>query len=115
MQFKSYFKSTIRPYFIIKSKEAANITNPGEFILQVDNNSIKADALYSKRNYSANKEINVSLLDDEYNIKASKSIKNKSNVSEAMYYSSLINNIVDKLDIKVQKIDFEKPKKSLKP
>ena len=34
---------------IIKSKEAAYITNPGEFILQVDNSALKADSLYSKR------------------------------------------------------------------
>ena len=95
---------------IIKTKEAAYIKNPGEFILQVDNNYIKADALYSKKNYSSDKEISVSLLDDQYRIKNKKTIKSKTNLSEAMYYSSLIIETTNKLNINPQTIDFEKPK-----
>lgn len=94
---------------IIKSKDAAYIKNPGEFILQVDNNYLKAEALYSKQNITANKQISVSLLDDQYRVKNKKTLKDKTLLSEAMYYSSIILKTTEKLNIIPQVIDFQKP------
>ena len=95
---------------IIKNKDAAYLVNPGEFILQVDNKSIKAETLYSKKDYTTKKEIKVTLLNNQYEICNSKSERNKINMSEAKYYTSKIIEVSKRLNIAVQSIDFDKPK-----
>ena len=94
---------------IIKTKDAAYLNNPGDFILRVDNNISKRESLYSKKDYLEYKQINVSLLNDQYEVIANKKVKKESSLSEALYYTSKIIDITDKLNIKTQSIDFEKP------
>lgn len=94
---------------LIKSKEAAYLTNPGEFILQVDNNYLKAKAIYSKKDINNNDALEVSLLD--HKLEHINTVKQKftNTINENVYIVDKVINTSLKLKIKNNILAFEKP------
>lgn len=95
---------------IIKTKDAAYLLNPGEFYLQVDDNTIKAKSIYSKRDINNNDEYEVCLLDNRLKQVKKKKFKKENPFSEASYLSKLIIDSSNTLNIKQNKLEFEIPK-----
>ena len=93
---------------IIKSKEAAYLNSPGEFYLKVDDNTIKAKAIYAKRDINNNDEYEVALLDNELDIIKKKTYKEANTYLEATYLSKLILEATNLLNIKTIPFEFEK-------
>ena len=94
---------------IIKSKDAANLINPGEFYLNVDDKLVKAKAIYSKRDIKNNDSYEVSLLDNKLNVVLTKSYKKDNPFLEANYIASKIIDISNKYQIQRNIFEFEKP------
>ena len=95
---------------IIKNKDAAYLQKPGEFYLQVDNNTIKASSLYSKNDINNDDLYEVGLLDNELKVEKKKIFKRNNSFKEALYYSKKIIETTKSLGINVSKLLFEKPK-----
>lgn len=94
---------------IIKQKDAAYLTKPGEFYLQVDDNIIKAKALYSKKDINDNDQFEVKLLDNMLKPIKKKIIKKNNVFLEASYLSKQILQACHKLNININNLEFEKP------
>lgn len=95
---------------IIKSKDAAYLMNPGEFYLAVDDNKVKAKAIYSKKDINNNDQYDVSILNSRLEVIKTKSYKKSIPFLESNYISSKILNVVKELSIKRNAFDYEKPK-----
>jgi len=100
---------------LIKTKDAAYLTSPGEFYLQVDDSTLKARSIYSKNDISGKEKIEVALLDNRLSIEKKLTINNPNPLIES---NQIVNNIIDvceELKIGRHVLDFEKPEsKSLK-
>lgn len=92
---------------IIKLQDAAYLTQPGEFYLQVDSSTIKASSLYAKRDINGNDQYEVELLDNKLKT-ANKKIRKQNNIMlESSYY---VNKILEATStLNVPKLDFERP------
>ena len=94
---------------IIKTKDAAYLNNPGEFYLAIDDNLFKGKALYSKYDQNNGEAYEVSLLNNRLEIIQKKSYKKHKSNSEATYLVKRINETSELLNIKNEKIEFNKP------
>lgn len=94
---------------IIKDKKAAYLNNPGEFYLQVDDNTIKAKSLYTKKDINNNDQYEVSILDNKLEILSKKILKKNNPFLESSYYSKMIIDVTNKLKINTNEFEFEKP------
>ena len=94
---------------IIKSKEAAYLTSPGEFYLKEDDNIIKAKAIYSKKDINNNDQFEVELLNNLLEPIKKKKYKKANPFFESSYYTSKIIEACNILSISNKKIDYLKP------
>ena len=94
---------------IIHSKDAAYLNNPGEFYLSVDDGLIKAKSFYSKSDVNDNDAYKVALLDNSLKIVNKKEVKSTDIISLSSYINEKILDVCDKLNIKTEKMVFEKP------
>lgn len=94
---------------IIKSKEAAYLTSPGDFILNIDGNTSKASAIYSKKDINNGDPYEVSLLNNKLDVLAKRSIKANNTILENNYIVSKILKCIEELDIKSNILEFDKP------
>lgn len=95
---------------IIRTKDAAFLTNPGDFYLQVDDNTVKAKSIYSKKDINNNDQYEVSLLDNKLKQIKKKTYRKVNPFLESSYLSKLIIENSNTLNIKRNEFDFEEPK-----
>ena len=94
---------------IIKSKDAAYLHNPGEFCLAVDDNLLKAKAIYSKRDINNGDAYEVSLLDNRLNLLKKKVLKKDNPFTEAACITDKIIETSNSLGIMPGTLSFSKP------
>ncbi len=94
---------------IIKSKNAAYLNNPGEFLLSVGNSLIKGQSIYCKNDINNKDPYKVTLLDNTLSNIASYKLHNGSITSEASIYCKNIIEASNKLNLKPYILDFEAP------
>lgn len=94
---------------IIKCKDAAYLHNPGEFCLAVDDNLLKAKAIYSKRDINNGDAYEVSLLDNRLKLLKKKVIKKDNPFTEAAYITDRIIETGASLGIVPGTLKFSKP------
>ena len=94
---------------IIKTKDAAYLTSPGEFYLQVDDNTLKTKAIYSKKDINNNEQLEVSLLNNELEVISKKTYKKDNLFYESTHLTKQILEVCDKLKYNTNSFEFEKP------
>ncbi len=94
---------------IIKTSEAAYLSNPGEFYLRVDENVLFGKSIYAKKDIDNNDPYEVSLLDNRLNVLRKNTLKKKSTMTEATYIVGKIIKTCMDLMINGNTINFKKP------
>lgn len=94
---------------LLKSKDAINIYNPGEFYLKVDDSLLKARSIYAKKDINDNDPYKISLLNIDLST-MSEYKENKSMViSEASYYCKQIIDTSKEMNLKTRNLIFMPP------
>lgn len=96
---------------IIKRKDAAYLTEAGQFYLSVDENIYLAKSFYSKKDIDDKDDYEVSLLDNRLNVISKKSYKQQERQTIASYVTNKIIDTTRDMNIEVTSIDFKKPQK----
>ena len=94
---------------IIKTKDAAYLTNPGSFLMLVDGGLVQGQALYSKTDYFGNDPYKVSILDNNLSINKTYKVSDKQVTTTASYYCKQIIDITKYMKLKPYNIDFMPP------
>lgn len=101
-------------YDIIKDDSAAYLTKPGEFCLSVEDNIIKAKAIYTKKDIYGNDDYLVGVLNQNLELLDSRIKKNVKPFYESTYICKKILTVTEKMNLKREKLLFEKPKPKTK-
>lgn len=94
---------------LIKVKDGAYLTNPGSFILQVDESRILGQCIYSKADIEGNDPYKVSLLDETLDVYKTCKLENKKLRSQASEYCKQIIEVSKRLNLKTRPINFLAP------
>lgn len=96
-------------YDIIKDDSAAYLMKPGEFCLSVDDNIIKAKAIYTKKDIYGNDDYLVGLLNQSLELSDKRVKKIAKPYYESTYICQKIVEACKDLKLKKNKLLFEKP------
>ena len=108
----SRFKISLKVYEekdsmdIIKSKEAAYLSDAGSFLLRVDDSLTRGKSVYAKNDIAGNDPIEVCLLDNVLDKARVYKKQNGSYMSEASYYCKKIIEICEELNVFPKQMDF---------
>ncbi|MBR5754617.1 MAG: hypothetical protein IKX97_02190 [Erysipelotrichaceae bacterium] len=94
---------------IIRTKDAAYLNGPGEFLMRVDDTLTHAISLYSRKDINGNDPYAISLLDESLETVKQKTILNREQMTEASYYVRRIFEICDSLGMYPDRLDFLPP------
>lgn len=111
----SHFKIALKlnntrdSYDVIKNEAAAYLTKPGEFYLSVDENIIKAKAIYTKKDIYGNDDYLVAILNQSLEINEKRLRKKAKPFYESTYICQKIMETCNSLNLSQKKLIFEKP------
>ncbi|MBQ2658309.1 MAG: hypothetical protein IJF87_07070 [Erysipelotrichaceae bacterium] len=108
----SHFKISLKVFEerdsldIIKTADAAYLSEPGSFLLRVDDSLTLGTCVYSKNDISGNDPLEVCLLDNVLDKARIYKKQNKEFLSEASYFCRKLLETCDNLNIYPQNMDF---------
>lgn len=94
---------------IIKAKDAAYLSTPGQFILRVDESIINAQSIYAKNDINNKDTYKVILLDNTLNEVETKSIQKSKSFSECAAFCKKIIEVSSSLGYKPRQINYLAP------
>ncbi|MDO4940139.1 MAG: FtsK/SpoIIIE domain-containing protein [Erysipelotrichaceae bacterium] len=95
---------------IIKTKDAAYLSKPGQFIMRVDEGCINAQSIYAKNDINNSGEYKVTLLDNTLSEIETKAVQTSTPFTECSAFCKKIIEVTKDLNYKPRKIVFLAPK-----
>lgn len=94
---------------VIRVKDAAYLSEPGSFILKVDEALLKAKSIYAKQDINKLDKYEVSILDNTLEKTKTYIRKGETSLTEASAYTKHIISLTNQLNIKTNRLDFLPP------